>query len=112
MNNKNNKTEVTACLSSSHLAVLIHGIEAFNKFMYSTLTRCRHVCINQVGVCLRMYSKQILYVMHYTYLQFLSQNLSILSISCSMDKNNFKKTACLYITKLFKFYFKITYKNF
>lgn len=46
--------------------------------------------INQVGVCLRMYSKQILYVMHSTYLQFLSQNLSILSISCSMDKNNFK----------------------
>lgn len=70
MNNKNNKTEVTACLSSSHLAVLTHGIEAFNKFMYSTLTRCRHVCINQVGVCLRMYSKQILYVMHSTYLQF------------------------------------------
>lgn len=40
MNNKNNKTEVTACLSSSHLAVLIHGIEAFNKFMYSTLQAC------------------------------------------------------------------------
>lgn len=48
-------------------------------------------CVFQPGgVCLRMYSKQILYVMHSTYLQFLSQNPSILSISCSMDKNNFK----------------------
>lgn len=49
-------------------------------------------CVYQPGGGLftNVYSKQILYVMHSTYLQFLSQNLSILSISCSMDKNNFK----------------------
>lgn len=48
------------------------------------------------SACLQMYSKQILYVMHSTYLQFLTRNLSILSISRSMAENNFNKTAYLY----------------
>lgn len=107
----NNNTEIAACLSATHLDVLSHGIEALDKFMFNTLTRCRHVG-SQVGVCLQMYSKQILYVMHSTYLQFLPRNLSILSISRSMAENNVKQTAYLYIIKLFKFHFQITQKTF